>query len=119
MDRKGDKMTIETFLEKAKRFDVQAYKKSPDHILNYVPFTGAPQRHPHDKDRIVLIGDPFSTQAFYYEFKIADIEGIEKLPSLVTLDGESVAMVRVWVRKGSIGVKSMPFVVESIPGSKT
>jgi inorganic pyrophosphatase len=112
-------MTIETFLAKAKRFDVQAYKKLPGSLLNYVPFMGAPQRHPHDNDRIVLIGDPFSTQAFYYEFEIADIEGIEPLPSLVTLEGESVTMVRVWVRKGSVGVKSMPFVVESIPESKT
>jgi len=107
-------MTIEKFLEKAKRFDVQAYRTSPDLILSYVPFTGAPQRHPYDKNRILLVVDPFSTQAFYYEFNMVDIEGIERLPSLVNMEGESVTMVRVWVKKGSIGVKSSPFVVENI-----
>ena len=105
-------MTIETFLEKAKKFDVQTYKKSPDLLLNYVPYSGSPQRHPRDQDRILLVADPFSPHAFYYEFKVADIEGLEKLPSLVNLEGESVSMVRIWVRKGSVGVKSMPFVVE-------
>ena len=111
-------MKIDKFLEKAKKFDVQAYKKSPDIILNYVPFSGTPKRHPYDKDRIVLIPDPFSTQAFYYEFNTADIEGVEQLPSLVTLEGESVNMLRVWVKKGSVAVKSMPFVVDNTLSKK-
>ena len=107
-------MTIETFLEEAKKFDIQTYKKSPEIKLDFVPFSGTPQRHPYDKDRLLLIADPFSTQTFYYEFNTADIEGIEQLPRLVTMEGESVTMVRVWVRKGSIGIKSIPFVVEHI-----
>ena len=113
-------MTIERFLEKAKKFDVQTYKKSPELKLDFVPFSGTPQRHPYDKDRILLIADPLSTQTFYYEFNKTDIEGIEQLPSLVTMEGESVTIVRVWVRKGSIGIKSFPFVVEHIqtPGSQ-
>ncbi len=105
-------MTIKKFLETAKKFELEAYKKYPDLIFNYVPFAGSPQKHPYDKDKIILVIDPFSTHTSYYEFNIADIEGVEELPRLVTIDGESVAMVRVWVRKGSIAVKSIPFVVE-------
>ncbi|MBW2019365.1 MAG: inorganic pyrophosphatase Ppa [Deltaproteobacteria bacterium] len=105
-------MTIQKFLEKAKKYEVKIYEKYPDLIINHVPFTGAPQKHPYHEDKIILIADPFSTQPFYYEFDIADIEVIEELPSVVTMEGESVIMVRVWVRKGSIGVKSVPFVVE-------
>lgn len=105
-------MTIKKFLEKANKFEIEAYKKYPDLIFNYVPFTGSPQRHPYDKDRIILVIDPFSTNNSYYEFNIGDIEGVEELPSLVTIEGKSVGMVRVWVRKGSIAVKSIPFVVE-------
>jgi inorganic pyrophosphatase len=104
-------MTIETFLEKAKKFEVEAYKRFPDLKLNHVAFTGAPQKHPHDDNKIVLIVDPFSTDPFYYQFKTADIEGLEVLPSLVTAEGESITMVRVWVKKGSVGIKSFPFVV--------
>jgi hypothetical protein len=108
----GGQMTIKKFLETAKKFELEAYKKYPDLIFNYVPFAGSPQKHPYDKDKIILVIDPFSTHTSYYEFNIADIEGVEELPSLVTIEGESVAMVRVWVRKGSIAVKGIPFVVE-------
>jgi inorganic pyrophosphatase len=112
---KGGEMTVKKFLEKTKKFELEAYKKFPDLLLNHVPFTGAPQKHPYDKDKIILVADPFSTNTFYYEFDIDDIEGVEELPSLVTLEGESVTMLRLWVRKGSIGIKGMPFVVEHIP----
>ena len=105
-------MTIATFLEKAKKFEVDTYNRIPDLRTNHVAFTGAPRKHPADEDKIVLIVDPFSTQTFYYEFKTVDIEGVEVLPSLATMNGKSVTMVRLWVKKGSVAVKSIPFVVE-------
>jgi inorganic pyrophosphatase len=104
-------MTIEKFLEKARKFEVEAYKRFPDLSVNHVAFSGSPKKHPHDEEKIVLIVDPFSTNAFCYEFKMTDIEGVEVLPSLVTVEGESITMARVWVKKGSVGVKSIPFVV--------
>jgi hypothetical protein len=104
-------MTIEKFLERAKRFELEAYKRFPDLTLDHVAFSGSPQKHPYDEKKIILIVDPFSTHTFYYQFNMADIEGVEMLPSLVTADGESVTMARVWVKKGSIGLKSFPFVV--------
>ena len=107
-------MTIKKFLEMAKKFEIETYRKYPDLIFNYVPFTGSPQKHPYDQDKIILITDPFSTHTSYYEFTIADIEGVEELPSLVTIEGKSVVMVRVWVRKGSIAVRAIPFVVDDI-----
>ena len=103
---------IKKILKKTVKFEIEAYKKFPDVTVNHVAFTGSPQKHPLDKNKVILIVDPFSTQTFYYEFNTADVEGIEELPSLVTMEGESVNMVRLWVRKGSIGVKSVPFVVE-------
>jgi len=105
-------MTIEKFLEKAKKLELEAYKRFPDLRIDHVAFTGAPRKHPSDDNKVVLIVDPFSTQTFYYEFKADDIEGVEALPSLATMDGESITMARLWVKKGSLGVKSIPFVVE-------
>jgi hypothetical protein len=104
-------MNIATFLEKAKRFEVEAYKRHPDLTLNHVAFSGAPQKHPYDEQKIILIVDPFSTHTLYYQFNMADIGGVEVLPSLVTVEGESVTMARVWVKKGCIGLKFIPFVV--------
>jgi hypothetical protein len=107
-------MTVKKFLEKTKKFELEAYKKFPNLLLDHVPCTGSPQKHPYDKQKIILVADPFSTDTSYYEFNIADIEGAEELPSLVTVAGESVGMFRLWVRKGSIGVKGIPVVVEDI-----
>ena len=114
----GGQMRIQKFLQEAKKFEVGAYKKLQALTLNHVPFTGAPQKHPYDEDKIILIADPLSTQIFYYEFKTADIEGIEELPSLVTPEGESMTIVRLWVKKGRIGVRCTPFVVEDTTGRR-
>jgi hypothetical protein len=105
-------MRIQKFLQEAKKFEVSAYKKLQALTLNHVPFSGMPQKHPYDEGKIVLIADPLSTQMFYYEFETADIEGIEDLPSLVTPEGKSITMIRLWVKKGRIGVRCTPFVVE-------
>lgn len=107
-------MTVRKFLENTKKFELEAYKEFPNLLLDHVPFTGTPRKHPYNKEKIILTADPFSTQPLHYEFNIEDIEGVEELPSQVTLEGQSVSMLRIWVRKGSIGVKSIPFIVEDI-----
>ena len=104
--------SIMKFLEKAQRFELDAYRKFPRLARDCVAFTGAPQKHPFRDDRVLLVADPFSRQAFYYEFDLSDVEGVEMLPKLVTMDGESITMARLWVKKGSIGIRSNPFVVE-------
>ncbi|MDY6953354.1 MAG: inorganic pyrophosphatase Ppa [Thermodesulfobacteriota bacterium] len=105
-------MGIQKFLQKAKKFEVDAYKTLEALSRHNVAFSGTPQKHPYDEDKIILVADPLSSQMFYYEFKTADIEGIEELPKLVTPEGESIAMVRLWVKKGRIGLRCAPFVVE-------
>ena len=105
-------MTIEKLLEHAKKFEIDTYKLSRNFKENHVSFTGVPEKHPYADDKIVLIADPFSTNISYYEFVSVDIAGVEELPNLVTAEGKSVKMCRVWVRKGSIGIRSTPFVVE-------
>ena len=104
-------MTVKNLLKHAERFEVDTYKPR-DFRERHVSFTGAPEKHPYAVDKIILIQDPFSTNISYYEFAAADVAGVEELPNLVTAEGTSVKMCRVWVRKGSIGVRSAPFVVE-------
>jgi hypothetical protein len=105
-------VTLQKLLERTKHFEIDRYKRPPEFTANHVAFTGTPEKHPNDSEKIVLIPDPFSTNISYYEFEVKDIEGVEELASLVTPEGESIRMLRIWVRKGSIGVRSTPFMVE-------
>ncbi|MBW2558770.1 MAG: inorganic pyrophosphatase Ppa [Deltaproteobacteria bacterium] len=105
-------MTVKELLKHAEKFEVDTYKLPRDFRENHISFTGTPEKHPYADDKIILISDPFSMNISYYEFVSADIAGVEDLPNLVNVEGTSVKMCRVWVRRGSIGVRSVPFVVE-------
>lgn len=97
-----------------KAFELQAYRRPRDSQRlrqDYVAFSGSPRQHPFDSRRIVLIADPFSTQTCCYEFDLNDVAFAEELPSLVNLDGETLSMARIWVKKGSLAVQSTPFIV--------
>ena len=108
-------MTFESFPQEALKFEIQAYKKPKDpHVLRktHVSFAGSPRKHPYNSNKVILIADPFSTNNLYYEFHKDDISYIEELPNLVNLDGSTIAMVRVWVKKLSVAVRCSPFIVE-------
>jgi len=107
-------------IQKAEKFALDKYKKPRDVkslLKSHVPFTGSPQKHPHDADNLVLVPDPYSTHTYYYEFKKADIAYVEKLPNLVDAHGDTVTMARLWVKKMSIAMRCAPFVVASFENS--
>ncbi|MFC1823489.1 inorganic pyrophosphatase Ppa [Thermodesulfobacteriota bacterium] len=108
-------MTMTGFLGKAEKLEIQPYKRtrSLKELRNtHIPFTGSPLKHTHDPEIVILVSDPYSTNTIYYEFKRRDISYIEELPNLVNMEGETVAMVRLWIKKSSMGVRCTPFVVE-------
>ncbi len=108
-------MTSESYPQEAVTFHIQAYQK-PKNVQNlkttHVSFSGSPKKHPYDSKKVILIADPFSTDTLYYEFHKDDISYIEELPNLVNLDGETITMVRIWVKKMSVGIRCSPFIVE-------
>jgi inorganic pyrophosphatase len=110
-------MVLANFPLEAKKFEVQAYKR-PSNVKKlretHIPFSGAPQKHPYDKEKIVLIADPISSNTFYYEFMADDISYVEELPNIGTSADEIITMVRIWVRKKSIAIRSLPFIVEDV-----
>ena len=72
-------MSLHTLLQKTEKLEIQAYKKPKDFKMlpkSHVAFTGSPQKHPHNSNTVILISDPFSTSAFYYEFIKEDISYI-------------------------------------------
>ncbi|MDD2671928.1 MAG: hypothetical protein PHG91_10730 [Syntrophales bacterium] len=95
----------------ADEFILDLFRKpwAVDH--GYRDFVGSPLRHPQREDRIILITDPFTPEVSYMEFGLEDVDCVEALPGIVNDDGELIMMARVWVRKGSVGIKSELFMV--------
>ncbi len=105
-------MPIVNFLELKDKFEIQRYVKPKNFDeKNYQPFTGSPRKHPYEKTRVIVIVDPFSDNAHFYEFNIDDIAFAEELSNISNLKGDSVSMIRVWVKKGSPALHCTPFMV--------
>lgn len=108
-------MTIDNFLELKDGLELRKFVRSLDFDKkSSCSFYGSPRKHPYDKNLVILVTDPFSEHTFYYEFNIQDILSIEEQPNITNLEGESVSMVRLWVKKNSIGLQCTPFIVGSI-----
>jgi len=108
-------MVIAKILESSREFEIQTYKKPEDiHQMNltHVSFSGTPLHHPYDKAKVVLLTDPFSSNTLYYEFFTRDISYAEHLENIVDPEGKTLNIVRIWVKKKSIGVRCTPFLVE-------
>jgi inorganic pyrophosphatase len=109
-------MPLSNFPQAEMRFELQVYQRPSDEKRlrdTHIAFSGAPQKHPNNPQKICLVVDPYSENTFYYEFNTLDISYVEELANIVTMDGEVVPMARIWVKKKSIAIRSTPFVVES------
>jgi hypothetical protein len=111
MDRRHGALSISKYLGTEPLHEVARYSARGGSAADNVAFTGAPRKHPYDNDKLILICDPFSTQTMFYEFRLQDVAHVEELPSLVTEGGEGLPMVRLWVKKGALGLRYEPFIV--------
>ena len=75
-------------------------------------FTGYPQQHPTDKNKLILVYDPLGESPALLEFKMDDILFAEDLPQAVTEKGEGIPLVKLWVRRGAHGMLLEPFEVD-------
>ena len=76
-----------------------------------VPFTGFPRVHPSEKNKLILVNDPLGPSPVVLEFILEDVMLVEEIPSAVTESGEGVPMVKLWVRRGAVGIIMEPFEV--------
>ena len=110
-----DIMPITKFLQEARQFEILTLHRShrrADLRDTHVPFSGSPHRHPFANDKFILVVDPYSS-TLYYEFNTDDIDFVEELPSIVNLEGDTMTMVLIWVKKKSLALRCSPFVVDS------
>lgn len=105
--------TESTWLETLPPHDLQKTDPHEGRRSGGVAFTGTPRRHPYDTKRLLLVATPFSSPGLLYEFHLRDILAVEEEPNLVTAEGNSIRMVRVWVRRGALGLLMQPFEVRA------
>ncbi|MDH5750886.1 MAG: inorganic pyrophosphatase Ppa [Deltaproteobacteria bacterium] len=94
------------------KYQLEPYRGSPERLRKLaVQFTGSPRNSPIT-GKVLLLNDPASSQAFYYEFLVSDIMYGEEAPSLSLPDGSTVSMVHLWIKKGATALKVVPFHVQ-------
>ena len=99
--------------QEAPAFQLQAFRKPKDLRLlriENVSFSGSPRKHPYDPAKIILVADPYSENTIYYEFTKNDVSFVEELPSVVDLEGNTFPIVRIWVKRNSVAIRSTPFI---------
>jgi hypothetical protein len=106
-------VSISSYLEARPLSEIEKYIKGPP--KNSVPYTGHPRQHPSEKDKLILIHDPVGENPLVMEFKVDDVVHLEEIPSAVTEAGEGVRLVKLWIRRGAIGVLMQPFEVKDGP----
>jgi inorganic pyrophosphatase len=100
-------------------FQIQTYRKPKDLSLlrlENVSFTGSPRKHPYDTEKVILVADPYSANTFYFEFEKGDVSFVEELPNIADMEGNTITMIRIWVKKGSVAVRSTPFITGDTRG---
>ena len=116
IDIEGEDMGISStairgnYLEYLPPNKIAKYTKGPP--KNAVPFTGYPQQHRTEKNKLILVHDPLGNNPAVLEFKLDDVLHVEEVHSAVTESGEGVPLIKLWIRQGARGVLLEPFEVD-------
>lgn len=102
---------VQKLLEITRKYEIEKTGK-PDLPGTHIAFEGTPKKHPVNDDILVLFTDPFGGEPGFYEFSVDTIGGVEELGTETTATGQSYYRIRVWVRKGSHGLRAEKFLVE-------
>jgi inorganic pyrophosphatase len=112
-------MDFSELLEEEPMFELIRYKTGVPQ--NAIAFTGTLRKHPYDADKCLLLADPpHPASPAILEFRKADVLGMEELASPVDESGHSRQVLRLWIRRGSLGLRYEPFEVDEplrFPGS--
>jgi hypothetical protein len=102
-------MSLSEYLEAEAFTGIQRYHSGVPQ--DAIVFVGTPRKHPYDEAKLLLILEPEGLSPAIYEFRIADVLSAEDQASPVMENGLSYPVVKLWVQRGSIGIKYVPFEV--------
>lgn len=83
-------------------------KFSEDHSVSFI---GSPIKHPYEDNKFILICDPLNPDTDFLEFQKENVLFLEELPALISEKGETIYMAKIFIKKGTVGIKYKPFVV--------
>ena len=106
-------MSITEYLESEPLSEMVRYRTEVPQ--DAVPFVGTLRKHPYDGEKCLLIGDAGDCEPAILEFRVADVAAMEELPSPVDESGQSRPLAKLWIRRGSYGIRYEPFEVENPP----
>lgn len=92
--------------------EVQKYTKPTKLSDEAIPYIGQPKQYDSEPDKIFLRLNPLSSNGAVLEFKTRDIVFAEDVKTVSQKDGAAFQIVKIWVRKGSVGIKLEPFAVQ-------
>jgi inorganic pyrophosphatase len=105
-----EKKYVQKLLQISKNYDMDRIR-NVKYSEEYHPFEGSPKRHPTNENILILIANPFEENKQFYEFHLDTISAVEEIGTLTSDDNKSSYQIRVWVKKGTMAVKSETFIV--------
>src|SRR5512145_863534 len=103
-------MDLAVRLEEYPLSDLVRYSSSAPR--DAVAFSGTLRKHPYEDDKFILIAEEAGSEPTILEFRATDVVGVDERPSIVDEAGASRSVTRLWVRRGSIGLRYEPFEVD-------
>ena len=105
-----DNKYVRRLLEISEQFNIDKLRH-PDFKEEYTSFEGSPKRHPSNENILLLVTNPFDDNKQFYEFNLDTVSAVEEIGTLSSEDSHSAYLVRIWVKKGTMAVKSETFIV--------
>lgn len=76
-----------------------------------IPFIGQPKQNKSTPHKVYIRLNPLTSNGALLEFKTDDVVYAENVKTVSQKDGTVFQIVKIWIRKGSIGIKLEPFSV--------
>ncbi|HOP62705.1 MAG TPA: hypothetical protein PK906_04985 [Spirochaetota bacterium] len=105
-----EKQYVQKLLESNEYFTIDKMR-NVDLREDFIPFIGSPKKHPSNENILMLITNPFDENKKFYEFYMDSISAIEEIGTITSDNCKSAYQIRVWVRKGTMAIKSETFIV--------
>ncbi len=105
-----DNKYIRRLLEISQQFNIDKLRHT-DLKEEYTSFEGSPKRHPSNENILLLVTNPFDANMQFYEFNLETVSAVEEIGTITSEDSKSSYQVRIWVKKGTLAVKSETFIV--------
>ena len=102
------KKYVQKLLEVSTNYNIDRIRNI-NYNQDFLPFEGSPKRHPSNENILILIANPFEENKHFFEFHMDSISAIEEIGTLTSENSQSAYQIRVWVKKGTMAVRSETF----------